>query len=94
MEFIRSQSRSKPLLVEVNSSNAYIRQNITSEIINGITFYNYDEAYLTIEEFNAYANKMLMNGQNVSENNQLTIMEAFADFYETVALNIQTEGGA
>lgn len=86
MIFVKSQRMSKPQLIEVSGSVAYIRRGVTEEVINGLTCYNYEEAELTIEEFNAYANKTLMNGQENSTNNQLAIMEAFADLYETIAL--------
>lgn len=88
MKFVKSQSRKKPLLIEVSGDIAYVRKNVTAEIIEDNIFYIYDEAELTIEEFNAYANTILISGQEESTSNQLIIMEAMADMYETVALNM------
>lgn len=88
MRFVKSQSRVKPLLVEIFENVAYVRKNVVTETINGDIFYIYDEAALTLEEFNSYANSVLMTDQESAIENQLTIMEAFADLYETIALNM------
>lgn len=96
MVFQKSQSTVKPKLIEVLPTVAYIRKNLVEseeatsrytdengeEVTIKTTFYNYDEARLTIEEFNAYANEKLMAAQENSEVNQLTLMEAMADLYE------------
>lgn len=87
MEFVASQARTSPQLIEISGDTAYIRKNVTSEVIDGIVFYNYLEATLTIEEFNSYANTVLLAGQEHSANNQLAIMEAFADLYEGMLMS-------
>lgn len=88
LRFYKAQSTVKPNPIDVHADAAYIHKNITESNENGIIFYYYDEAKLTIEEFNAYANQNLINAQSENTDNQLTIMEAFADLYETIALNL------
>lgn len=89
IEYVKSRSTIKPNLIEVEPYWVYLHKNITSEVDeNGITFYSYEEARLTLEEFNANANSILMTGQEDMTENQLTIMEAFADLYETIAFNM------
>lgn len=92
LKFTKTQSTVEPQKIWVNGNWAYIRRNITKTVDNSgeisITFYNYEEAKLGIEQFNAYANQILMNGQENNENNQLALMEAMADMYETMALGV------
>lgn len=88
MIYVKSQSTIKPNPIEVTCDFVYLHKNVTSEKEGDVTFYYYEEAKLTIEEFNSYANSLLMNGQENTLENQLTIMEAFADLYETIAFNL------
>lgn len=92
LEYVASQSTARPELIEVTPFGAYLRKNIVESVDDSgdvtVTFYNYEETYMTIDQFNAYANQLLMNGQEDSTNNQLAIMEAFADLYETMLMNV------
>lgn len=92
LNFIKTYSTIEPQRIHVERDIAYIRRNISTEIDDSgdipVTIYNYEEAKLSIDQFNAYANQLLMNGQEDSTNNQLAIMEAFADLYETMLMNV------
>lgn len=92
MKYVHSQSTVKPNLVEINGDQVYVRKDITETTDKSgevsITFYNYEEAIVSIAEFNALANKALMSGQEDTTNNMLVLMEALADMYETMALNM------
>lgn len=93
LEYVQSESTIKPQLIEVRPEIVYLRKDITSRVDNQsappTTIYTYKEAQLSIEQFNAHANKLLMTGQEDANNNQLAIMEAFADLYETMTMGIE-----
>ena len=56
LNFIKSQSSVKPELVDTTSSKkiVYIRQNIIEIQKDDTTFYEYDEAKLTKDEYKEY----------------------------------------
>ena len=56
LNFIKSQSAVKPELVDTTSSKkvVYIRQNIVEIQKDDTTFYDYDEAKLTKDEYREY----------------------------------------
>ena len=56
LEFKKSQSSVKPDLIDTTSSKKviYIRQNIVEVQKDDITFYEYDEAKLTKDEYKEY----------------------------------------
>ena len=66
LNYVKSQSSVKPELIDTTSSKTtvYIRQNIvevekTNESDNtSTTFYEYDEAKLTKEEYNQYLKEL------------------------------------
>lgn len=60
LKFIKSQSTEKPELVDITSSKkvVYIRQNIVEVQKDDTTFYEYDEAKLTKEEYKEYLVEM------------------------------------
>lgn len=56
IKFIKSQSTVKPALIDTTSSKkvVYIRQNIVKVQKDDTTFYEYDEAKLTKDEYKDY----------------------------------------
>lgn len=56
LNFIKSQSSLRPELIDTTSSKkvVYIRQNIVEVRKDDTTFYEYDEAKLTKEEYKEY----------------------------------------
>lgn len=56
LKFIKSQSTVKPELIDTTSSKkvVYIRQNIVEINKDDTTFYEYDEAKLTKDEYKEY----------------------------------------
>ena len=56
-----------------------------------LTFWVYEEARMSHEEFAEYSNYMIIADQKNSKDNQLILMEAIVDLYETV-LNLGQEG--
>ena len=56
LKFIKSQSTVKPTLIDTTSSKkvVYIRQNIVEVQKDDTTFYEYDEAKLTKDEYREY----------------------------------------
>ena len=56
LKFIKSQSYIKPELIDTASSKkvVYIRQNIVEVQKDDTTFYDYDEAKLTKDEYKEY----------------------------------------
>lgn len=60
LNFIKSQSAVKPELVDTTSSKkvVYIRQNIVEIQKDDTTFYDYDEAKLTKDEYREYLTEL------------------------------------
>lgn len=102
-----SESTVKPEAIQMDGDTVYLRNGIT-EIIredgrgNKTSYWSYQEAALTQDEFNIYASiiasknainsvgvpdnvSQLVVGQEVADSNQLAVMEAIADLYETIA---------
>ena len=97
--YVKSESTVKPDVVSIEKTTVYIRRNIVEEVRTyedvPTTFYVYEEATLTHEEFSKYSNelnainsahiaKLVAEGDN-STNNQLILMEAIADLYDVIA---------
>ena len=77
LKFIKSQSTVKPELVDTASSKkvVYIRQNIVEVQKDDTTFYDYDEAKLTKDEYKEYlaeleAQDMLETIENLKAENK------------------------
>lgn len=92
INYRHSESTVKPEAVEIGKTTVFLRSDINKEIRtdylgNKITFWTYQEAKMTPEEFTAYAN--LLNSKdivdNVNLNNQMIIMEAIADLYDKIS---------
>ncbi len=94
--YILAESTVKPSTVEIETNTVYLRkdfkqENRTSRDTN-VIYWSYQEAKLTPEEFNKYINVLtvgktneLIDGQKNVDDNQLVIMEAFADLYDLIA---------
>lgn len=94
-----TESVVEPSEIEICGNTVYIRKDIMSEEREGfsdaITFWTYQEATLSLDEFEEYskvANAKTANGvdqimvnQETGDTNQLIIMEAIADLYEAIA---------
>lgn len=92
-----SESAVKPVEIEVGKHTVFLRKNIAEEVRtdsdgNDITFYTYEEARLTRDEFDRYS--AMTNSENIAtlvrsqeqrDNDLLVIMEAMADLYEAMA---------
>ena len=77
LEFYKSSSSVKPELIDTTSSKkvVYIRQNIIETQIDDTTFYEYDEAKLTKEDYQKYLKEMeatdtLKTIENLKSENQ------------------------
>lgn len=63
LQYVYSESTVKPAAIEVGVSSVYLRKDITEEVrtvMNDekVTYYTFQEAVMTIEEFNTYANTL------------------------------------
>lgn len=90
LSYHRSESVDKPLEIEVGVTTAYFRKDIRlTEMKNDdgniYTMWVYQEATVPKEDFNGVMNQFLLEQQRVSTSDQMTIMEAIADLYETIA---------
>lgn len=85
-----AESTVRPDAIQINADTVYLRKDI-SEIIrddnqeNKISYWTYQEAAMTVEEFNQNASAILIAGQKNGDDNLLAVMEAIADLYETIA---------
>ena len=77
LEFYKSSSSVKPELIDTTSSKkvVYIRQNIVEVQKDDTTFYEYDEAKLTKEDYQKYLKEMeatdtLKTIENLKSENQ------------------------
>lgn len=97
--YIKSESTVKPDVVSIEKTTVYVRRNIVEEVRTyddvSTTFYVYEEAALSHEEFSKYSNELaainsayiaqLVSEGADSTNNQLILMEAIADLYDAIA---------
>lgn len=97
--YVKSESTVKPDVVSIEKTTVYMRRNIVEEVrtYKGIptTFYVYEEAALSHEEYSKYSNELAaINSAYIAQlvdegadsiNNQLILMEAMADLYEAIA---------
>ena len=60
LEFYKSSSSVKPELIDTTSSKkvVYIRQNIIEKQMDDTTFYEYEEAKLTKQEYQEYLKEL------------------------------------
>lgn len=86
-----SESTVRPEVLEISGNTVYLRRDISElrredEQGNKTIYWTYQEATLTTEEFNQHANAILVSGQKNGDDNQLILMDAVADLYETIAM--------
>ena len=86
-----SESNVKPSVIEIQKTTVYLRKNIsleTSTLNDGTTYtrWVYQEAKLTVEEFNQNASALIFLNQASGDDDRLTIMEAIADLYDVIAM--------
>ena len=96
LDYKYSESRVKPTEIEIGKHSVALRRNITEEERtntdgDNLTFWVYEEARMSHEEFAEYSNYMMLSDQKNNKDNQLILMEAIVDLYETV-LNLGQEG--
>lgn len=86
-----AESTVRPETIQIDVDTVYLRKDI-SEIKrdddqgNKISYWVYQEAVMTVKEFNQNANAILISGQKNGDDNLLAVMEAIADLYETIAM--------
>lgn len=100
MNYKYAESTVKPAAVEIGKTDVYLRKDITEDVRtdaegNETTYYTYQEALVTPEEFNEYSAGLtaenasnigsILNEQSAGTNNQMAIMEAIADLYDIIA---------
>lgn len=72
----------KPSEIEFGLKTVYLRKDIVAaNNDDGTTFWSYQEAALTLDEYKQYSGLASKN----LDNNQLIIMDAIADLYEAIA---------
>lgn len=86
-----AESTVKPEALEIAVNTVYLRKDITLVSRsdgqgNAFSYWAYLESKTTLGEFNKYANLMLISAQKNGDDNQLIIMDAIADLYETIAM--------
>lgn len=108
LNFKYSESTVQPSAIEMCKKSVFVRQNITEstrtdESGNTVTYWAYEEASLTPEEFNEYVQYIsasnalkgvndsgnilrILSGQELSDNNQMIVMEAIADLYDVITM--------
>lgn len=91
-----SESRVKPTEIEIGKHSVALRRNITEEERTNtdgdkLTFWVYEEARMSHEDFAEYSNYIIIADQKNGKDNQLVLMEAIVDLYEMV-LNLGQEG--
>lgn len=102
LKYRYSESTIKPELIEMNTDNTiYLRKDIVPEVRtydknNKITYWTYQEALLTIEEFNSYAVQLMSlnsikNMDNAENIKQLTSKQETGDFNHIVIMEAIAE---
>ena len=89
-EYRYSESTVRPQQVQISGDTVYLRKDIKEskrEDMDGVTvsYWTYQEAALSKEEFNQNASALLMSGQKNGDGDRLAIMEAIADLYDVLA---------
>lgn len=92
LQYTHAESTVKPQSLEMGVTTVYLRKDIrevkrkNEQDGSMQTYWSYDEAQMSTEEFNANANAILVDEQKASTDSQLTIMEAIADLYDVIAM--------
>lgn len=96
LKYRYSESSIKPNALEINHNTVYLRKNFAEverkndSDESGISykFWTYQEAKLSVEEFNKNANAILLMNMRSGDDDRLAIMEAIADLYDVVAMTM------
>ena len=92
LQYAHAESIVKPQSLEMGLTTVYLRKDIRemkrkNEHDDSVqTYWSYEEAQMSPEEFNSNANAILVDEQKASTDGQLTIMEAIADLYDAIAM--------
>lgn len=94
--YLPAESTEKPQLIEMGNDTVYLRKDFAEETRENmdqtvVKYWIYLEAKMSPSEFNEYANVLfagntteLIDSQKNVDNNQLAIMEAFTDLYDSI----------
>ena len=91
LKYRYSESTVRPEAIQIDGDTVYLRKDISElkredDQGNKTTYWTYQEATMTVAEFNQHANAILISGQKNGDDNLLSVMEAIADLYETIAM--------
>lgn len=93
LKYRYSESSVRPNALEIDHNTVYLRKNF-SEVEradeSGISykFWTYQEAKLSVEEFNKNSTAILLSNMRSGDDDRLAIMEAIADLYDVVAMTM------
>lgn len=96
LKYRNSESSVKPNTLEIDHDTVYLRKNF-SEIERAMDpedsetthkFWSYQEAKLSVEEFNKNSTAILLSNMRSGDDDRLAIMEAIADLYDVVAMTM------
>lgn len=78
-----AESTVKPAIIEINAGLVYLRKDIESitrtfEHVYEITYWVYQEAALSLDEFNAYANLLMVENAVKGVNDSANIVQIIA----------------
>lgn len=81
-----SRSMVEPSEIEICKNTVYLRKDISRVVDSSenTVIWCYDEAVLTLDEFEEYS-KIMEAKKAINDNNQLIIMEAIADLYDKIS---------
>lgn len=91
-----SESSIKPNALEIDHGTVYLRKNFAEvertnpDDESGISykFWTYQEAKLSVEEFNKNSTAILFSNMRSGDDDRLAIMEAIADLYDVIAMSM------
>ena len=80
----QAESTIKPAEIEKGKRTVYLRKDIAEEDRDGTTYWVYQEATMSHDEFEMYSKLEALKAQKSGDDNQMIIMEAIADLYEAI----------
>ena len=93
LKYRHSESSARPNALEIDHNTVYLRKNFveierTMDSENSDKFWTYQEAKLSVEEFNKNSTAILLSNMRSGDDDRLAIMEAIADLYDVVAMTM------
>lgn len=85
LDYKTAESTIRPQPMEIIGNTVYLRKNITESertfigLPDPVTYYEYQEAWMPLEEFNKNSGAILMQEMIAGNRAQLDIMEGLAD---------------